>query len=209
MLLSLLVAQASAQSIAIPAPDLHVSDRECLPGTGGFIPCVEMYAYSVDITDVLIDMELSSFSVNPGLQWWQVDGALTSSVNDAQNPFQIQVYTSVGGLIGIQQTCDGWVQPFTVTAGVDAQVIVRPFQGTMDIEVPPLDSDFSDLDGGDIVLTGQGLDCTVGAIDAALGAIPGMNLDVFDFIVWAIVPIMESTIEGMNDELEAILDSLV
>ncbi|MCA9495152.1 MAG: hypothetical protein KC621_34730 [Myxococcales bacterium] len=203
----LLAPTANAQSVSVPVPDFHTNVRECLVGTGGLIPCVEVYSYRVDLTGMVIHGELDNVAIQPGVTWWSVDVDATASVNSSADPFRAHVYTSVGGLLGINQTCDGWIEPFAVHGGADAHVIYRPLQGVWDVEVPPLDADFSDLDDQDIMMTGPGLSCSIDAIDAALAAIPLLNLGIYDFVLDAIVPSLEAGISGLNQPIEDALNN--
>lgn len=198
----LLAPSAHAQSVSVPVPDLHTNARECLVGTGGLIPCVELYSYRVDLTDMVIHGELDNVSIQPGVQWWGVDVDATASVNSQADPFRAHVYTSVGGLIGINQNCDGWIEPFAVHGSADAHVTYRPLQGVWDVQVPPLVADFSDLDDQDIVMTGPGLSCSIDTIDAALAAIPLLDLGIYDFALEAIIPPLEAGIAGLNQPIE-------
>lgn len=203
----LLSTNARAQSVSVPIPDFHVSDQSCLVGTGGLIPCVELYAYQVDLTDMLVGATLDSFHVTPGLTWWGVDGDATVSVNDAADPFRVHVYTSVGGILGINQTCDGWVDPFVAHGEADAHVAYHPLAGMWEVDVPPLVADLSDLDDTDIHLTGPGLSCTVDVIDTALSAIPVLDLGIYDFILDAVIPPIEDGIAGLNVPVENALNN--
>lgn len=205
--LALSTAQA-APSVTLPVPDFAFSEVSCAFGTGpgSALPCFE-YEYGVSLVDMRATTALTGLDLRPaGLTAMHADAEITSSVNSAADPYTLHAYTVIGGILTLDQTCSGWVEPFETTTSARVGIHINIWTGQMSISVPPLDAEIA-LDGNDIMLRGP--DCIVGQIDAALGMIPGMDLSIFDFVVDAIVPTLEDMIAGMGPLVEDTVNDIL
>lgn len=188
--------------VTVPLPDTAVEERVCTPGTGPGtgLPCVELYAYRVDLTDMWARITLTGLEQTFGIGTVDLDATFLTIVNEPVDPFAALVTVSIAGLPGAEQVCDGWIEEFPSTAHSHSRIIVNPFTGAVRVDMDPIEAEIG-MQGDDVVLVGP--DCDVAAIDAALAAIPGVDVTVGDLVVAVVVPELEQQIADLTPAVEA------
>ena len=124
----------------------------------------------------------------------QIAANLTIQVNEPTDPIDVHLFGEIIDVISITEDCGAWVDPFDIQ--VNGSIGLQIVGGQLDATVPPLDWAWT-LTGDDIQLSSCG---TVDTIDDFLEF---FGVDIFQIILDAVEPEIESAIADITSEVEA------
>jgi hypothetical protein len=151
--------------------------------------------YEFSLADMWIDLSVGDASIVPRDGYLTVDLGLDIAINDSGDTFEL--YTM---LECIEDACDGYVEPFTVSVStvVDIQV------GADDDGRPVLDVNVGDI-SVDYTLTGSQIqldNCVIGDIEDFFNF---LGLSLFDLVLSLADGFIDDAIAGFVPEVEALI----
>ena len=142
-----------------------------------------------------VAIEIAEAQLIPGNGLLDLDMDLNVQLNDSNDRFELYIE-----LLGIGDTCYGWVDPFPVNAITSiAMQVVEESDGTklIDAQVGAIEVDF-DLSSDDIELK----DCAIGTLEDVLNY---LNLSLYDLILGQVDGLIKDAIGDAAPELETAL----
>ena len=143
-----------------------------------------------------VSIGIADASLTPGNGLIDLDMDLSVQVNSSADRFDLYME-----LIGIGDTCDGWVEPFPVNAltSIAMQVVtLTDGSKTIDAQVGAIQVDY-ELSSDDIELK----DCAIGTLEDVLNY---LNLSLYDLILGQLDGVLTDAIDGAVPELETALE---
>jgi hypothetical protein len=162
-------------------------------GTSGDILGFCDYGFALDYGAV--NLEVQSAHIVPVDGYLDITAELMVGINDASNPFSLFYEYCFGS-----DNCGGYVDAFPVTIHTTMNLEViddGSGQPTLDATIGALEYEYG-LDGGAIHL-----DCWIQDIEDFLGY---LGLSVYDLILGALAPTLESTIAEFGPTLEETIE---
>ena len=151
-----------------------------------------------DITNINIDAAVSDARILPQDGYLDFSVTLAVAINDANDPFGLNYE-----LTCIEYDCEAYVAPFevVVSSKVFLNVIDMDGDGINDLDAyfDDFDFDYSDFDGQDINIE----DCALGTFEDVLNV---FGWSIFDLLISAIGPGLESGIEEALPDIEAAME---
>lgn len=148
-----------------------------------------------DISNIKIDAAVADASITPQDGYLDFSVTLAVAINDANDPFNLDYE-----LTCIEYNCNAYVDPFevVVSSKVYLNIIDMDGDGINDLDAyfQDFDFDYSDFDGQDINIE----DCALGTFEDVLNV---FNWSIFDLLIGAIGPGLESGIQDALPDIEA------
>ena len=153
--------------------------------------------YEIDISGIEVDLAVLDADIIPQDGYLDLDITILVSMNDASNPFQLGT-----SLECINDTCDGYVEPFE--ASVQAQVFMNVTDldgdGNTELDVIIENTTF------DYALSGDNINldsCAIGTIEDILNFI---GLSIYDLVLDLAGPELENAVGDFIPELETTIE---
>lgn len=152
--------------------------------------------YEYNVSGLKVDLEFDDVQIRPNTGYLDVELIINVSVNDASDPFSL--YTE---LACIPSDCDGWVDPFELSANTTiALQVVDGADGTPSLDVIigefavdyELSSDLTHLES-----------CPLGT---TIDVLSWFGLDVVELIIDALSGTLDDTISDLAPELESTIE---
>lgn len=152
--------------------------------------------YEYALENMWISLEVGDAQIVPQDGYITLDLAIDIQVNDPSDTFEL--YTM---LECIEDTCDGHVEPFTVTAStlIDLRIV------TGDDGRPVIDANVGDLDV-DYTLSGSQINldnCAIGTVEDILGI---FGLSIFDLVLTIADGFIDDAISSFVPEIETLIE---
>ncbi len=147
------------------------------------------YAYS--LTGGTVDIEIVDASLVPQTGYLSLDADMNVSVNSPSSPLSLYYE-----LLGIGDTCDGWVDPFLTT--LQTTLALQVVDGVLDAQVGAINVGY-DLSSEDIHLDG----CTLGSVEEVLN---WFGLSLYDLILGMVSDQLTSAVADFGPEIEALIE---
>jgi len=152
--------------------------------------------YELSLTNMWIGLSVDNAAIVPRDGYLEIDLDIGIEINDPSDTFEL--YTM---LECIDDTCDGYVDPFTVSAStfVDLRIV------TGDDGLPGIDANVGsvtvdyDLRGEDINLD----NCAIGTVEDVLNFV---GISLFDIILSFAGGFIDDAIAGFVPEIEALIE---
>jgi len=152
--------------------------------------------WGYSLADAWVAVEVVDAALTPGDDVLDLQAELLVHVNDATDPFALDLEFECG-----DTSCEGHVEPFTVLVEttVELDIIEVDEVPTLDATVGKLSLDYSDLDGSDIQLE----DCAVGTAETILNYI---GVSLYDLILDQAGDAIDDAVADLGPEIEEVLD---
>jgi hypothetical protein len=180
-------------------PELSAESATPYDDCGGFDTC---WRYSVENGSA--DLSLLQPVIAPGNGVIDFSASIEVALNDALDPLLLDLAGKqcvFGGCPSISQSCEIYVDPFTVPLSSAIQLDYNTFTGNIDSAILPLQYDLTDLTDNTDKIHIE--DCAAGTIITILGYV---GLDVVSLLLGQLVPVLESQIDGIIDDLNDTLE---
>jgi hypothetical protein len=174
---------------ALAPADLPVEDLS--EGTSGF---------KVELSGLAVDLTFDDIQITPNTGYLDVEIDLLVAVNSSGDPFNL--YTEA---LWIPSDCDGWVDPFPVTAHTTIAIELIEYDDgppIVDATIGEFEVDF-ELTGDDAHIEGGFLTCAVGT---TLDALSFFGLDIVKLIVDSLGDTLDTVIADLAPEIETALE---
>lgn len=174
--------------------DIPVDDQYFEDGLG--LGCWADVWFS--ITNLKIDASVADAQIIPQDGYLDFSVTLSVAINDALDPFGMDYE-----LVCIEYNCDAYVDPFEVVVASKIYLNVIDLDGDgvndLDVYFDNFGFDYSDFDGQDINVE----NCALGTFEDVLNI---FGWSVFDLLIGAVGPGLESGIQDALPEIEAALE---
>jgi len=152
------------------------------------------YEYSLE--NMWIDLSVGDAAIVPHDGYISIDLDINIAINDPSDPFEL--YTMLECL---DDTCDGYVDPFTVSAStiIDMRVV------TGDDGLPGIEANVGDV-SVDYTLSGTDINldnCAIGTVEDILNI---FGLSIFDIVLSFAGGFIDDAVAGFIPEIEALIE---
>ncbi|RME23853.1 MAG: hypothetical protein D6798_12645 [Deltaproteobacteria bacterium] len=148
-----------------------------------------LYAYS--LSGGTVDIEIVDVSLVPQTGYLSLDADMLVSVNSPSDPMSLYYE-----IIGIGDTCDGWVDPFS--ASLQTTLAMQVVDGVLDAQVGTINVGY-DLASDDIHLES----CALGSLEEVLN---WFGLSLYDLILGMVSDQLTSAVADFGPEIEALIE---
>ena len=152
--------------------------------------------YEYGVSNLWIDLAVGRADITPRDGYIEISLAIDIKVNEPSDTFEL--YTM---LECIEDTCDGHVEPFTVTA----DTIVDMRVATGDDGLPYIEANVGDV-AVDYTLSGSQINldnCAIGTVEDILNI---FGLSIFDIVLSFAGGFIDDAISGFVPEIEALIE---
>ena len=163
---------------------------------GAWGACI-LGGYGLEINGIEVDLAVLNADIIPQDGYLDLDITILVSLNNPSNPFSLET-----SLLCIDDTCDGYVEPFeaNVLAQVNLNVTDMDGDGNTELDVVIENTTFDyALSGDDINLDS----CAIGTIEDILNFI---GLSIYDLVLNLAGPELESAVGEFIPELETTIE---
>jgi hypothetical protein len=157
----------------------------------GFFNC-----YEINFEGGLVGVSIGSASLTPGNGLLDLNMDLVVQINDTSDRFDLYIE-----VLGIGDTCHGWVDPFPVNATTSiALQVINNADGTKSIDAIVGAIEIShNLISSDINMES----CALGLLEDVLNYV---NLSLYDLILGQLDSVLQDTIQDAVPDLEAAIE---
>ena len=154
--------------------------------------------YEYSLSNMWIDLSVGNASIVPRDGYIGIDIDIDIAVNDPSDTFAL--YTM---LECIDDTCDGYVDPFTVSAStiIDLRVV------TDEDGIPGIEANVGDV-AVDYTLSGSQINldnCAIGTVEDILNI---FGISIFDIVLSFAGGFIDDAVSGFVPEIEALIEEL-
>jgi hypothetical protein len=182
---------SAADLAAVLIPSELALDTIQMSTSCGFFDC-----YEIKFEKGWVGVSIADARLTPGNGVIDLDMDLSVQINNTSDRFELYIE-----LLGIGDTCDGWVDPFPVNATTAiALQVVNNTDGTKSIDavVGAIDISHS-LTSSDINMES----CALGLLEDVLNY---LNLSLYDLILGQLDSVLQDAIQDAVPDLEAALE---
>jgi hypothetical protein len=183
--------ESAAGLVSVLIPGNIALDTVKMSTSCGFVDC-----YAIEFRDAWVGIQITDARLTPGNGVIDLDMDLLVQINESSDRFDLYIE-----ILGIGDTCHGWVEPFPVNAMTTiAMQIVTNSDGTKSVDaiVGSLQVAHS-LTGDDINLES----CAIGTLEEVLNF---FGLSLYDLVIGQLDSVLNDAIQDAVPDLEAALE---